>query len=91
MPEKTVNSVTIIPDVTLNEPRVLRDTLDEEWVMTDKDGRFRIAAPHAGCRLAVFSPQGFAMVPVPKMGEPVEITLTPRSEIEVASANQSNV
>ena len=29
------------------------------------------------------------MVPVPKAGEPVEITLTPRCEVEVASANKS--
>jgi hypothetical protein len=88
VPEEALLPVMLRPEMSLTDPMALRDPLDEVWTTTDKEGRFRIASPGEGFRLAVISPQGFALVPVPKSGEPAEITLLPRSAIEVISVDK---
>ncbi|MGQ0637245.1 MAG: M56 family metallopeptidase [Planctomycetaceae bacterium] len=91
----SVATVVLIPEkappvpVMLQSDLSLRDPLDEVWARTDKEGHFQIAAPETGYRLAAISPLGFALAPVPKPGEPAEITLEPLAEMEVKSADQS--
>ncbi|MFN0052090.1 MAG: hypothetical protein ACKV0T_07860 [Planctomycetales bacterium] len=82
-PEEAILPVMLKPDLSL------RDPLDEVWVRTDREGRFRIACPDSGYRLAVLSPVGFAIAPIPKVGEPVEIELLPRARLDLRSTDGS--
>jgi beta-lactamase regulating signal transducer with metallopeptidase domain len=83
MPEDSAMPVMLRPNLSL------RDTLDEVWVHTDKEGRFKIACPDTGYRLIVLSPAGFAQAPVPKAGEQAEIQLLPNCELQVSSTDKS--
>jgi hypothetical protein len=83
IPEDSVNAVVLRPNLSL------RDPLDEIWTRTDKEGRFQIASPYSGYRLAVLSPAGFRLLPIPKSGEQTEIKLLPNAEIEFTSADES--
>ncbi len=83
MPEDSVMPVVLQPNLSL------RDTLDEVWAHTDKEGRFKIACPDTGYRLIVLSPAGFAQAPVPKAGELAEIKLLANCELQVSSTDKS--
>jgi hypothetical protein len=83
IPENSVNAVVLRPNLSL------RDPLDEIWTRTDKAGRFQIASPEAGYRLAVLSPAGFRLLPIPKSRDETPIKLLPNAEIELTSADKS--
>src|SRR5262249_5384361 len=83
-------TVVLLPEtgampLALEPNLALRDPLDEVCTRTDIRGQFRIAAPDSGYRLVVLSSFGFALSPLPKSSEPVEITLQPRAAIRLSS------
>ncbi len=70
--------------IVLREDLSLRDTLDEIWTTTDREGRFRIESPERGYRLAVISSAGFTLANVPEVGEEIEIELPPLARVDLA-------
>ncbi|MCY2965861.1 MAG: M56 family metallopeptidase [Planctomycetota bacterium] len=70
--------------IVLREDLSLRDTLDEIWTTTDREGRFRIESPASGYRLAVISSAGFTLASVPEVGEEIEIELPPLARVDLA-------
>ncbi|MBI3864801.1 MAG: M48 family metalloprotease [Planctomycetia bacterium] len=94
---RAVSGVTVVllPEdsphvpIMLRDNLSLRDPLDEIWTRTDAEGRFRIAAPDSGYRLAAVSPDGFGLAPIPKAGEQAEMTLQPLAEVELTNAGKS--
>lgn len=84
-------TVVLIPEealmpVMLTAELLLRDPHDEVWTLTDADGVFSIEAPQTGFRIAVISPDGFALTETPPVDDPVEVTLEPLVSLTLQGA-----
>ena len=88
-----VATVVLVPEpenapaapIMLRENLSLRDPPGETSASTDREGRFRISSPDSGYSLAVLSPAGFALAPLPKPGAETQIRLQPAAEIEIVN------
>jgi hypothetical protein len=75
--------------VMLTHELTLRDSHDEVWTTTDKNGRFLIESPDEGYRIALISQDGFALAAVPPVGEVAELTLAPLVQLSLEGVDGS--